>query len=239
MSTLYRTSSMLHSMVLDGRKPTVKDIAAEKGLPEEILKRTLEDINRHLDYMRGFKPLAQWFDHSVQTSSAPYYGAPLEEWFVEAELAGKYPHCICVADMTMGDGMNVIIPSEKGRYKKEYRHGYREDAQRVAWLRVFLTRKMEWIIWASWPTSVFRFASDMESMLEAVEELRPERMPLRCYGRAGHLTDTDVQSVPILVTAELELHLMRSFTEKREDAEREEATLAKIRKRTTVYSGNL
>src|SRR6185312_11694456 len=145
------------------------------------------DINRHLDYMRDFTPLASWFI-TTEEPSAPD-GAPLEQWFVEEKLTGKYQSVICVADMQIDGGMGPLIPSEKYRYKNEYQPRQRHDgAQRIMWLRVFLTRKKEWIIWVSWPMSVFRYADNMDDMLAAVEELRPEGKPLRCFTRPGHMT---------------------------------------------------
>lgn len=233
MSTLNRTSSMLDSMIFEGRKPTAEDIAAERGLPEKILKQTLEDINRHLDYMRGFKPLASWFDDRAERLTI---GIPLVEWYEESGLAEKNLHCICVASIKVGSGSAPLIPSEQGRYKRERCSNLRDGTQRVTWLRVFLTRKLDWIVWMSWPVSVFRLADSMNSMLALVEELRPAEMPLFCYDQAGRITDTEVHSVPILVTAELQLHLERSLIEKRKEADREEATLAIIKRRTDVYA---
>jgi hypothetical protein len=157
--------AFLRAFVFQGTLPSI-ELIIKTGIDRELLVTCVDELRPLMDYLRGYKSLDSWF---TQTSLVPY-----RTWLEEAGLADQYPHCISVLDAGMksdfGENWLPLHPSEQGRYPGE--------EKRFARVKVWLTRKGEWIVWANHPTSDFRFVQSAEAALETIEALTPASISL-------------------------------------------------------------
>jgi hypothetical protein len=225
-----------------------KDIAAVDGLPMELLEETLREFHHHRDTLRGYCALDKWFLSFPPTAPKkrgvyhppwhPYY--PM---FKESELEGVYTHVLLVADLWMyplsgGGPWFPLIDEEKDCYPGEYDPNKLDNSQRHGRLRVYLTRKQKWIVWASWPSSQFLESIDTQHALEAIDELTPEGVTLQeshAVEGSNLQEKIPVVSPALSITRGILISFEESFKLKRRDAEAEEATYRRIKGRTGLH----
>lgn len=163
------------------------------GLDTELLQETVDALKPYMDNLRGYKTLDWWFTEDADTIRRDWPRLNLfPTWFEESGLKGRFSQVLFVLNAKLhidgkswGGDLGPLIPSEKNRYEGEYNSRYYENAQRITRLRVFMTRKGKWIIWVSWPVSVFRIADDLDGCLRALDELMPVGATLTAIAQPG------------------------------------------------------
>ena len=232
MSTLNSQSDLLRSIVFEDKKPS-RALLVEAGIDIELLEDVVAQLKPNMDYMRGYRPIESWFTQAgdgIFSRSGTHY-LPYPAWLEESGLAGEHPHCISVFEATMrgdvGSDWLPLIPTERDRYEGE-RHACGPNTYlRYARLRVLLTRKGKWIVWANYPTSVFRIAADPASALALIQELTPSDLRL----------STGFYSSPAFeILSRLLTFFRESIEAKQKDVTSEEQQLGKINKTLHRFS---
>jgi hypothetical protein len=226
--------------------PIPEDIIASiDGMPRQHLHDAMAYHHRLKDTLRGYKPLDTWFmSHTPEPGTHPNTGrGPWQPWnqmFEESGLAGKYTHVLLVADIWMYGGRNggfvfPLTPPEKDRYggKNLSAPGFRQGR-----MRVYLSRKHEFIVWASWPECVFRERLGIDTVVSAVHELTSKGVQLR-ERHAKSLNKMDEQlevTHPALTICRGIIRAIEASAKaKREDSELEEETAKSLKKKTGLY----
>ena len=160
--SMLNSRDLLNRLLLCPDAPIPGYLLGDTGLDIQVLEGFVEGLAPFMDYLHGYQPLDNWF------TEAGYSLYPI--WFDESHLCNKYPYCALLLDAVMRDrngceGWRDLPATEQGRYAGE--------TQRYSKLRVFLTRKREWIVWASYPNSVFHFASNVADAAQLMHDLTP------------------------------------------------------------------
>lgn len=233
MSTLNSHSDAIRSMLFKGEKIPESSVI-DAGLDVELLRSLVSGLKSRMDYLRGYKSLDSFYENNKQAPGGRYQ--PFSTWLAESGLSGQYPQCLQLFRVTMQGTPCFqwfpLISSEKGRYEGEYDEQYHDYVQRYATQRVFLTRKGEWIVWASWPVSDFRVAEDLDSALQALRELTPQAVvsvKAACM-KPGSLGWSEVSSPSLHMARQLMGIFRTSITEKTRQVEDDAILLERLRK---------
>ena len=237
MSTLNSLTGDIHGIVFNNKKPSVETII-ELGFDVEILENMITSLKPSMDYMRGYKSLTELFEVKDRTT---YRFIPFAAWLEEFGEAKKYPHCIEIFHATMWGGGHSdwfpLIPSEVGKYKGEHQPRYTESAQRWAGQKVFLTRKGRWIIWTSYPTSVFRVVDTPRAALDMLAGLTPTGITMRNWttGGAG-ISQGKIISPALFMAGTLSEFFRTSIADKAKDVADETTLLEVIAKPFNTFT---
>jgi hypothetical protein len=224
MSSLTSLTRTIHAVVFEEKKPS-KDVIVDLGFDIEILENIVTQLKPAMDYMRGYRSLQDLFDDEFLRKAGRL--VPYKMWLEEFGEVEKHTQCVELFGARMwGNGNNEwfpLIPSEQGKYEREHQPYYSTNAQRWAGQKVFLTRKGKWIIWASYPASVFRVVDTPRAALDMLQGLTPTGVVMHSrsvWPSFGAVTSPALQMAGVLTN-----FFRESIAEKEKNVEAEKDLL--------------